>query len=88
MKINSITIPFNCCEDIDKIETPQLKPLKQNYLNLKDLEIAKTLDDLINQPFVTKYTPKVTYITIMLVIAIIILYIGILQVCTWNPSTM
>ncbi|KAJ8943145.1 hypothetical protein NQ318_022886 [Aromia moschata] len=61
---HQILIHFDCCEDIpDNIQIPKLQPLKLNDLNVEDLDIAKhkldqyskTLDDLINEPFVTKH---------------------------------
>ncbi|KAJ8977559.1 hypothetical protein NQ317_019134 [Molorchus minor] len=59
-----ILIPFDCCENIpDNIEVPKLQPLKLNNFNVEDLDIAKhkleeyskSLDDLINEPFVSKH---------------------------------
>ncbi|XP_074028548.1 uncharacterized protein [Leptinotarsa decemlineata] len=78
-----VLIPYECCNNLpDKSNIPKLKPLKLNDLNVDDLEIAKhkldsyskTLDDLINQPYVTKHISWFTYFTITLIIVLIILY--------------
>lgn len=79
-----IQIPYECCNQIsDKIQVPKLKPLKLNNLNTEDLEIAKhkldqyskDLDDMINEPFVTKHISWFTYLIIILIIGLLFLYI-------------
>lgn len=79
-----IQIPYECCNGIpDKIQLPKLKPLKLNDLNTEDLEIAehklnqysKDLDDLINEPYVTKHISWFTYLTITLIVSLILIYL-------------
>lgn len=79
-----IQIPYECCNELpDKIHFPELKPLKLNNLNTEDLEIAKhkldqyskDLDDLINEPYVTKHISWFTYLTIILIVSLILLYL-------------
>ena len=81
---HSIQIPYECCSQIpDKIKVPHLKPLKLNDLNTKDLEIAKhkldqysrDLDDLINEPFITKHISWFTYCIIVLIFGLLVLYL-------------
>lgn len=79
-----ITIPYECCNEVpDKIQVPKLKPLKLNDLNTEDLEVAKhkldqyskDLDDLINEPFVTKHISWFTYFIIIVIIGFTSLYL-------------
>lgn len=81
---NVIQVPFNCCQDYPENSHKyiDLKPIKLSQLNLDDLEIAKhkldqyskTLDDIIEEPFIKKYTPWFTYFFAVLVIIFVICY--------------
>ncbi|KAJ8954581.1 hypothetical protein NQ318_003112 [Aromia moschata] len=79
-----VLIPYECCSNIpDKIHLPKLEPLQFEHLNVENLEIAnhkleqysRDLDKLINEPFITKHIPWVTYLTISIVVSIIIMYV-------------
>lgn len=78
---NIVNIPLNCCQSFPNNGHPylNLKPIKIGELNLDDLEIAKhkldqyskEIDDLMNEPFIQKYTPWFTYVSMTLIILVI-----------------
>lgn len=79
-----ILIPYNCCESFpEKPKIPQLKPLKLDHINMEELDVAhhkldqysRDLDDLINQPFVSKNQSWFTYATIAAILIIVTTYI-------------
>lgn len=88
-----VLIPYNCCETFpEKPMTPKLKPLKLDHINMEELDIAnhkldqysRDLEELINQPFVSRNLPWFTYATIAAIIAIVAIY-TILHV--WKRSS-
>lgn len=75
-----VIIPYNCCQGVpDKIEIPELQPIKLDDLNMEELDIAnhklveysRDLDDLINQPFVNKNISWFTYVTVGAILTIL-----------------
>ncbi|KAJ8948590.1 hypothetical protein NQ318_007594 [Aromia moschata] len=83
-KNHPVTIPFECCNHLpEKLQVPDLQPLKLKKIDTEDLNIAQhklnqysdELDKLINEPFITKRIPWVTILTIILVICLIVLYV-------------
>lgn len=78
-----VLIPYDCCENIpEKVTIPNLKPLKLDNINMEDLNVAnhkleqysRDLDQLINQPFVTRNISWFTYGTIAVIICLLTAY--------------